>query len=192
VQARISAGASRSGVDALERAREEGFAAGLAACQLEPGIAPNAERAELQAQVASITELMQDFDQRLTMFVVALSLQLSKLVLRGTARIKPDRVAPAVREAVSGLPGLRTQTRLHLHPADAALVREMTATDCDPGLPWEIVEDATLGRGQCRLADPLFGADGVGASPWRPSIDALARSVDWIDFDESGEPSGPP
>jgi flagellar assembly protein FliH len=174
-----------AGFSALERARGEGFAAGLAASQEPPEGAAGVERAELEAHLALTAELMQDFDQRLTMFVVAMSLHLSRLILRGAARIKLDQVTPAVREAVSRLPGLTARTRLHMHPADAALIREVTGTDGHAPLHWEIVEDTTLCRGECRLLDPALGEQQASESPWRQPIDVLARRVDWIDTSAS-------
>jgi flagellar assembly protein FliH len=167
--------------DALEHARLEGFSAGLAAARLQPVPEALAARNELRAELASIDELMRDFEQRLTMFVVALSLQLSRLVLRSGVRIKPDQVAPAVREAVSRLPGLAAQTRMHMHPADAALMREVTGTEGHPSLTWQIVEDATLARGQCRLVDAGPGEEHPNGASWRQAIEELGRSVDWID-----------
>jgi flagellar assembly protein FliH len=173
---------------AMERARQEGFTQGLAAGREQASGVPAPEWGELEAEILSINELMDSFDQRLAMFVLALSLQLSTLVLRSAARVKPDQVIPSIRAALRDLPGLAEATRLHMSPQDAALLRRLAASDGRFALPWEIAEDDGLAPGHCRLGSMRLDTEPAGESPWRQAIQALTANADWVDAKDTDKP----
>jgi flagellar assembly protein FliH len=168
---------------ALQRAREQGYQEGLAAGRRQADGESEAERTEIKVLIGGINDLLKDFEQGLANDVLAISLELSKLIVRTSLRVKPELVIAVVREAVSSLPGLNEQTLLYLHPADAALLREVVAADVQfKDLSWKIVEDPQLERGGCRLAAPTTEIDATLETRWRRVIASLGRDDAWIDI----------
>jgi flagellar assembly protein FliH len=170
-------------VDALERARAQGYEQGLAEGRRLGQGALEAERAELKALIAGTNEMVRAFEQGLANDILSLSLELSKLIVRSSLRVKPELVIAVVREAVASLTGISEQTTLFLHPADAALLRELAATDPQfKALSWKLVEDPQLERGGCRIATPATEIDATLETRWRRVIASLGRDDAWIDI----------
>lgn len=168
---------------ALEHARARGYQQGLDEGRKLSEGALEAGRAELKTLIAGINELMRDFEQGLANDVLSLSLELSKLIVRTSLRVKPELVLAVVREAVGSLPGVSEQTTLYLHPADAVLLRELAASDPQfKELSWKLVEDPQLERGGCRIANPTTEVDATLETRWRRVIASLGRDDAWIDI----------
>jgi len=176
----IDAGPDPAGlIHARELARREGMEEGRreAAALLE------GERVALKALIASMNEVMQDFEQSLANDVLSMSLELAKLIIRQSLRVKPEAVVAVVREAVESLPGVSDQTVLLVHPADAVLIRMVAENDRALGeLPWKIVEDEHIERGGCRLETPTTEVDATLETRWRRVLAALGRDDPWIDI----------
>ena len=176
----IDAGPDPAGlIHARERARREGMEEGRreAAALLE------GERVALKALIASMNEVMQDFEQSLANDVLSMSLELAKLIIRQSLRVKPEAIIAVVREAVESLPGVSDQTVLLVHPADAVLIRMAAENDRALGeLPWKIVEDEHIERGGCRLETPTTEVDATLETRWRRVLAALGRDDPWIDI----------
>jgi flagellar assembly protein FliH len=112
-----------------------------------------------------------------------MSLELAKLIVRQSVRVKPDLVLSVIREAVSSLTGLDEHTTIHLHPADAALLRDAAGEDpMFASLPWKIIDDARIERGGCRLETATTEVDATLETRWRRVIAALGREDSWIDI----------
>jgi flagellar assembly protein FliH len=170
-----------------ERAWQDGFELGLADARRQAQSEAPAERTALEAECRSIAELLDGFEQRLAMFALAMSLELSRLVLRSSVRIKADLVLPSLRDALGSLVGLNPETRIRLHPADAGRIRSLDTSGGAAPLPWPIVEDDTLAPGQCRLTGEASVTSAGGEAPWRRAVSTLNASGDWVDFtDRSG------
>jgi flagellar assembly protein FliH len=164
----------------LEHAWQEGFARGLAEARELASAEPVEEHAALVAEIASINELLESLEQRVAMFVLAMSLEVSRLVVRSAVQIKPDLVLPALRDALGSVAGLARETRIHFHPADAARVGSLEATDGGVRLPWLPVADEALAPGQCRLVAARLGPSAGSATPLRQVLAGLSASSDWI------------
>jgi len=65
-------------------------------------------------------------------------------------RIDPSQVIAIIRETMALLPAATRDVRLHLHPDDAALVRERLAQP-QSERAWTVIEDPVMGRGGCRV-----------------------------------------
>ena len=73
---------------------------------------------------------------------------MGKQLARRELRIDPAQVIAIMRESLALLPAAAREVRVHLHPEDAATVRErLTAPATERA--WTIVEDPTLSRGGC-------------------------------------------
>ena len=167
----------------IGQGRQQAYLAGYEAGRREAQAQVEAQRAELQALIAGINELMHDFEQRLASEVLSVSLELAKLIMRQTLRVKPDVVLAVVREAVASLPGLAEQSLLVVNPADAALLRELTERETGAGpLPWHLVEDPQIERGGCKLETPTTEVDATLETRWRKVIASLGRDDPWIEI----------
>jgi flagellar assembly protein FliH len=163
--------------------KEEGYREGLEAGQRQAEGSLQSERAALRALSNGLAELVRDFEQRLANDLLSVSLELAKLIVRTSLKVKPDLVLSVIREAVSSLPGMDEQTSIHLHPLDAALLRELAESDKQLGeFVWKIVEDPQLERGGCRLEASTTEVDATLETRWRRIIAALGRDDPWIDI----------
>ena len=168
---------------ALAKAREEGFREGVETGRREAEVLLNAERDALREVRNGLAQLMSEFEQSLANDVLSMSLELAKLIVRHSVKVKPDLVLSVVKEAVASLPGVDQQTTIHLHPSDAALLRKLAESDQTLNeLPWKIVEDVRLERGGCRLETAATEVDATLETRWRRIIAALGRDDPWIDI----------
>ena len=182
VQARPDAPAAPA-PSLLALAREEGHREGLEQGRREAEALLHAERDALIQLSSGLTVLMSDFEQSLANDVLSLSLELAKLIVRHSVKVKPDLVLSVLREAVSSLPGVDQQTTIHLHPSDAALLRNLAENDKTfHELPWKIVEDILVERGGCRLDTATTEVDATLETRWRRIIGALGSDDPWIDI----------
>jgi flagellar assembly protein FliH len=186
-----AAGVSGSAADAgeaaaradRERMREQAYREGLAAGRKEANALIDQQRADLDALIAGVNELMQNFEQTLANDVLSISLELAKLILRQAVRVNPEVVLPVVREAIVNLPGIAEHTLIVLHPADAELFRRLSAGEpALAALPWKVVEDPQIERGGCRLETPSTEIDAALETRWRRVIAALGRDDPWIEI----------
>ena len=172
-----------SNAAALAQARAEGYREGLEAGRREGEAQVQGERSALSQLTSGLGELIDDFEQGLANDVLAMSLELAKLIVRHSVKVKPDLVLSVVREAVGSLPGVDQQTTILLHPADAALLRKLADGDKTLSeLPWKIAEDAQIERGGCRLETSTTEVDATLETRWRRVIAALGRDDPWIDI----------
>jgi flagellar assembly protein FliH len=140
------------------QAREQGYLRGI-----EEGRCDG--RAEMQAAAARLNTLLENLNPISGVLDEPLLAQLGDLVLvitrqfvrRELAR-EPGEVIRVVREALAALPVSSAQIRLHLHPQDAALVREaLPAETLERSL--RLIDDLTLSRGGVRLDTDVSHVD---------------------------------
>jgi flagellar assembly protein FliH len=75
---------------------------------------------------------------------------IARALIRRELKTQPGQIVAVIRETVALLPASAREVRVHLHPEDAALVRESLAeTTMDRA--WAIAEDPVLSRGGCRV-----------------------------------------
>jgi len=138
---------------AWEEAFTQGKEAGLAAARLEI----ESLRATLASQAARLEAIMdllaqplKQLDAEMERQLVMLAFTLAKQLVRRELKADPSQVIGIVRDTVALLPIAARNVRVHLHPEDAALLREkLASTTADRA--WSIVEDPVQGRGGCRV-----------------------------------------
>lgn len=142
----------------FEQGRREGLAAG--ASQLE------ARQRELDAAIAQVGELLASMSRPLDRLDEVAAAELARLALatgtqlaRRELRQDPAQVIAIIRECVNVLPASARHVRVHLHPADAAIVRERLAEPA-ADRAWSVVEDPVLARGGCRVITDVSQVDG--------------------------------
>lgn len=139
------------------RAHEEAFAKGraegLAAAEREmrPQLQQLQARIErFDAIIATLAQPLQQLDAEVENQLLHLALTVSRHLVRRELRIEPAQVIAIIRETVALLPASARDVRVHLHPEDAAIVREKLATPTGERA-WTIAEDPVMSRGGCRV-----------------------------------------
>jgi flagellar assembly protein FliH len=136
-----------------QRAYQEAFAAGREAAKAEAQQQLDMLRkqvAQLDAIGSMLSQPLRQLDQEVEQQLVMLALTVAKQLIRRELRIDPAQVIAVIRESVSQLPAAARNARVHLHPEDAAIVRERLATPAAE-CAWSIVEDPVMTRGGCRI-----------------------------------------
>jgi flagellar assembly protein FliH len=142
----------------FEQGRREGLAA--SASQVE------ARQRELDAAIAQVGDLLASMSRPLDRLDEVAAAELVRLALatgtqlaRRELRQDPAQVIAIIRECVNVLPASARHVRVHLHPADAAIVRERLAQPAAERA-WSVVEDPVLARGGCRVITDVSQVDG--------------------------------
>jgi flagellar assembly protein FliH len=173
---------------ALQESEARGYAAGLAKAQAESAASLDASTARV-AQLDSILQLLghplAQLDGEVEKELLHLTLAVGKQLARRELRVDPTQVIGIIRESLSQLPASAREVRVHLHPEDAATVRERLAEPTKERA-WTIVEDPTLSRGGCmvrtetsqidarldsRISAVIANALGEERAPERPATD---------------------
>lgn len=123
----------------------------------------------LRAMSAPFEQLDETVEQQL----VDLALAVTRQLFRREIRLEPTHVIGVVREAIQLLPVASRNVQLHLHPDDAALVREtLSPTENEPA--WKIVEDPLISRGGCRVTTDNSQIDATAESRLNAVINKIA------------------
>lgn len=136
---------------ALKEADARGYEAGLARARTEMStrIAALDERIKrLDAALQVLAKPFEQLDADVESELAELALSIGKQLARRELHVEPTQVIAILRESLALLPAAARDVRIHLHPEDAATVREhLPAPAADRA--WTIVEDPTLSRGGC-------------------------------------------
>ena len=139
--------------EALQESEARGYQAGLAKAQAESQVSLDGLAARVR-QLDAILELLgqplAQLDTEVEKQLLHLALAVGKQLARRELRIDPAQVIGIIRESLSQLPAAARDVRIHLHPEDAATVRERLAQPTNERA-WTIVEDPTLTRGGCMV-----------------------------------------
>jgi flagellar assembly protein FliH len=138
---------------AYEQAFAKGEAAGVAAGQARF----DSQNAELQNRIQRLDAMLTllarpigELDVQMEKQLLSMVLTISRQLVRRELRIDPSQVVAVIRETVALLPLSARDVRVHLHPEDAALVRERLAQP-QSDRAWSIVEDPVMSRGGCKV-----------------------------------------
>jgi len=159
-----------------QQAHDEGYAAGYG--EGRDRAAQEAER--LRQIVATLTQTAQELDQRLAEDLLGLALVISQQVLRQALKLRPDLILALVNEGLVQISLAQQRARLVLHPQDAALVRPALGERIQQsGL--EVVEDAQMSRGGCRLEASECEVDATLERRWQRVASAIGSEHAWIE-----------
>ena len=148
-----------------KRAYEEAFAKGREAGLAKAKQESQAALDQLKQQVASLertlgllAQPLQQMDAEVEQQLAALALIIARQLVRRELHLDPAQVIAVIRETVSLLPVAARDVRVHLHPQDAAVVRERLGTS-STDRAWNIVEDPVMARGGCRVTTDTASID---------------------------------
>jgi flagellar assembly protein FliH len=149
-------------------------AAGLADLQaeayaeaFEQGLAEGriAGHKEARAQVDRLSGMFHDLakpfevlDEAVERELLTLAMALARQIVRREIKSDPTQIIGIIREAITALPVAARDVRVHLHPEDAAVVRQHLAPT-ESERAWTIVEDPVMARGGCEVKTPTSRID---------------------------------
>ena len=127
----------------MQESEARGYQDGIAKAQAENQVMLDALAARVQ-QLDSILQLLgaplQQLDAEVEKELLHLTLAVGKQLARRELRVDPTQVIGIIRESLAQLPASARDVRVHLHPEDAATVRERLAEPANERA-WNIVED---------------------------------------------------
>jgi len=136
--------------DLQAEAHKEAFEQGLAEGR-------EAGRAEVRAQVERLAGMFYDLakpfevlDAEVERELLTLAMALARQIVRRELKADPTQIIGIIREAIAALPVAVRDVRVHLHPEDAAVVRQHLAPT-ESERAWAIVEDPVMARGGCQI-----------------------------------------
>lgn len=145
--------ASRAERQAYDEAFAQGKADGIAAgrAEYESRNAELVKRTQrLDAILNVLSKPLAEMDAQVERQLTTLALTVARHLVRRELRIDPTQVVAIIRETVALLPASARNVRVHLHPEDAALVREVLAAP-QSERAWSVVEDPVTSRGGCKV-----------------------------------------
>lgn len=155
--------------EAYDEAWQKGHADGLAAG--EKTVAERAAR--LDVLLNALARPFDELDEMVEKQLVELSMAVVRQLFRREIQIDPTHVIGVVREAIQLLPVASRNVQLHLHPDDAALVRE-SLSPADGDLAWAIVEDPLITKGGCKVTTDNSQIDATAESRLHAVISSVA------------------
>jgi len=114
--------------------------------------------AALEAIIGTLARPLEDLDAAVETELTRLALTVGKHLARRELRIDPTQIIGIIRHSVSLLPLSARNIRIHLHPDDAAIVREKLAP-ASGQQEWVLAEDPLMARGGCRLTTDNSSVD---------------------------------
>jgi len=136
---------------AVKEAEARGYEAGMSRARTETSAQLTAlvDRVRrLDAALQLLARPLEQLDADIESELAGLALAIGKQLARRELRIEPAQVIAILRESLALLPAGAREVRVHLHPEDAATVREHLTAPASQRA-WTLVEDPTLSRGGC-------------------------------------------
>jgi flagellar assembly protein FliH len=114
--------------------------------------------AALDAIMGALAKPLEDLDAQVEQELTRLTLTIAKHLVRRELKMDPTQVIGIIRHTVSLLPLSARKIKIHLHPDDAAIVREKLARGSGEQ-EWQLAEDPLMARGGCRLSTENSSVD---------------------------------
>ena len=129
---------------------EQGFKEGETKGYKEKIALLKEQAAEFVSLLESLSEPFKELDESIEQELLDLAIGIANQLIRREIKIDPGQIVAVIREAVNALPQASQQLTLHLHPADAELVRNtLTLDEISP--PWKLLEEPLITRGGCKV-----------------------------------------
>jgi len=136
--------------DLQAEAHAEAFAQGLAEGR-------EAGRGEVRAQVEKLAGMFYDLAKPFELLnaeveseLLTLAMALARQIVRRELKTDPTQIIGIIRDAIAALPVAAREVRVHLHPEDAAVVRQNLAPT-ESERAWTMIEDPVMARGGCQI-----------------------------------------
>jgi flagellar assembly protein FliH len=114
--------------------------------------------AALDAIIGTLARPLEQLDAEVETELTRLALAVAKHLVRRELKIEPAQIIGIVRHTVALLPLASRNIKVHLHPDDAAVVREKLARP-QGEQEWQLIEDPLMARGGCRVTSDNSSID---------------------------------
>lgn len=132
--------------EGYEKGYQQGHQEGLEASRDEI-----AERAQKLGQILDfMSRPLDELDTTVEQELAHLAIAIARQLMRRELKTAPGEIVAVVRQTLGLLPVASREVRVHLHPEDAELVRDVFALK-EESYTWRIQDDPTLTRGGCRV-----------------------------------------
>jgi flagellar assembly protein FliH len=118
----------------------------------------NVKIAALDAILGTLARPLEDLDSQIESELTRLALAIAKHLVRRELKIDPSQIIGIIRSTVALLPLASRNIKVHLHPDDAAVVREKLAQP-QGEQQWHLSEDPLMARGGCRVTSDNSSID---------------------------------
>ena len=118
----------------------------------------NVKIAALEAILGTLARPLDELDAQVESELTRLALTVAKHLVRRELRIDPAQIIGIIRHTVALLPLASRNIKVHLHPDDAAVVREKLAQP-QGEQQWQLSEDPLMARGGCRVTSDNSSID---------------------------------
>lgn len=152
-----------------QQACDEGYACGLAEGRAAAQQQLRQRMAELDALYEAAAQPLQLLDDQAADDLAQLAAVVARRVIMHELKVSPKLIAGVVRQAADALPMATRELRVHLHPADLALLHELGAAERH----WQLLGDPGLARGDCRLESERSRLDARVETRLAAIIDAM-------------------
>lgn len=153
-----------------QQARDEGYRVGFNEGQQTA----LAEAQKLATLVQKLDEAITGMEGEVAEELLALSLEVSRQVVREAVRLQPEAILAVVKEALLQLP--HQHAMVYLQPDDAALVRIHLGEQLAHA-GHRIQDDPVLARGDCRIEAGNTRADATLESRWQRVVAGLGGTL---------------
>ncbi len=175
-RAAYTLGRKRGWEQGVRAGSQQGYAQGAQALEA-------AESAQVAKVAAQLARLAEDFRGGLAALegdvaddLVTLAIDIARQVLRRELASDPQALLPVAREALQCVAEGASQLHLHAHPDDAAMLAAHLE-GAAAGQP-QIVPDASLPVGSCRVEADTGVAEAGFAARWQAVMAALGRDAE--------------
>jgi flagellar assembly protein FliH len=136
--------------DLQEEAYKEAFDQGLAEGRKAGQVEVRAQVDKLAAMFHDLAKPFEVLDAEVERELLTLAMALARQIVRRELKTDPTQIIGIVRDAIAALPVTAREVRVHVHPEDAAVVREHLAPT-ESERAWTLVEDPVMARGGCQI-----------------------------------------
>ena len=155
-----------------KQAHDEAYAEGLEAGKAAGGREVERRVARLDKLLQAMAQPFEELDDTVEEQLADLAMMVAKQLFRREIKLEPTHVIGVVREAVHLLPAASREIVVHLHPDDAALVRD-SLSSAQGERAWSIVEDPLVNRGGCTVTTANSQIDAQADTRLQAAIAAI-------------------
>ncbi len=140
--------------EGFEQGKRDGFAAGKAEGQAE-----GKERVQwFDRLMRGLARPFDELDHQVEEELAALTIAMTRQLIRRETKENPGQVMAAVREAINVLPASSREITLRVHPDDAVVIREHFFKE-DAAPSWNLIDDPGVSRGGCKVTTETSSVD---------------------------------
>jgi flagellar assembly protein FliH len=175
---------AKPAVPTYEDGLRDGYARGLEEALLQGRQARHAEIEAIaqrgDALVAALTAQLATLQSTLAGDLTQLGVEIARSAFGAALRVRDDAVVPAVNAALAAIVDDRARPILRVHPDDALLLGEQLGPLLE-ARGAQLVPDASVLPGGCRVETPRQAVDATVQTRWRKALAALGQDDAWVE-----------